>query len=65
MFTKGRIIFAILFFIVFVVLMIYAYRKDLKINRSQFPKSYKILLVIILIISILFFIVKIKSLIMK
>lgn len=65
MFTKGRIIFAILFFIVFVVLMIYAYRKDLRINRSQFPKSYKILLVIILIISILFFIVKIKSLIMK
>jgi hypothetical protein len=65
MFTKGRIIFTVLFFISFVVLMIYAYRKDLKINRRHFPKTYKILLVIVLIFSILFFIVKFKSLIMK
>jgi len=65
MFTQGRIIFAVLFFIAFVGLMFYAYRKDLKINRSHFPKSYKILLVIILIISILFFIVKFKSLVMN
>ncbi len=65
MFTKGRIIFALAFFIGFVVLMIYAYRKDLKINRSQFPKAWKILVAIILIFSLLFLVVKFKYLIMK
>lgn len=65
MFTTGRIAFAIAFFVAFVVIMVYAYRKDLKINRTHFPKTWKILLGIILIFSILFFIVKFKSLMMK
>jgi hypothetical protein len=65
MLTTGRVVFAILFFLGFVLLMIYSYRKDLKINRMHFAKSYRILLVIMLIFTILFFIVKFKSLIMK
>lgn len=65
MFTTGRIIFALAFFVSFVVLMIYAYRKDLGVNRSQFPKAYKILIGIVLIIIVLILIVKFKSLIMK
>ena len=65
MFTTGRIVFALLFFLGFVLLMFYAYRKDLKINRTHFPKAWKILLVIALIVSLLFFIVKFKSLIMN
>jgi hypothetical protein len=65
MFTTGRIIFTVLFIIGFVGVMIYAYRKDLKINRMHFPKTYRILLGIILIASILFFVVKFKHLIMK
>lgn len=65
MFTTGRIAFALIFFVAFVLIMVYAYRKDLKINRSQFPETWKILVGILLIFSILFFIVKFKSLIMK
>jgi hypothetical protein len=65
MFTTGKTIFAILFFLAFVALMIYSYRKDLAINRIHFPKPYRIMLFIVLIISVLFLIVKFKQLIMK
>lgn len=60
MFTTGRIIFTLFFVIAFVVLMIYAYRKDLKINQLHFKGSLFILLGIILIISILFALVKFR-----
>jgi len=65
MFTTGRLIFTITFIIVFIVIMVYAYRKDLKINRRYFPKSYRIIAGIMVIISVLLFIVKFKYLIMK
>ena len=65
MLSTGRLIFTIAFIIAFVALMIYAYRKDLKVNRMYFPKSYRIILGILLIFSILFLIVKFKHLIMN
>lgn len=65
MFTTGRVLFTIFFIIAFVVIMIYAYRKDLKINRRYFPKSYRIIIGIVLIFIVLFLIVKFKYLIMK
>jgi hypothetical protein len=65
MFTTGRLIFTILFIVVFVLGLIYAYRKDLKINRRYYPNTYRIMLGILLITTILFLIVKFKHLIMK
>lgn len=58
---KGQIIFAIVFFIAFVVAMLWAYRKDKTINNIYFSKSYKILLFIILLLVVLFVFVKLKS----
>jgi len=61
MFTTGRIIFTLSFLVVFIFSMLYAYRKDLKINRLHFSKSYLLILAILLIFSGLFLIIKVKS----
>lgn len=65
MFTTGRIVFTVLFIVGFVGIMIWSYRKDLKINRKHFPGAYRILIGILLIFIALFFLVKFKHLIMK
>ncbi len=61
MFTTGRIIFTLSFLVVFILGMLYAYRKDLKINRLHFSKSYFIIVAILLIFTGLFLIIKVKT----
>jgi hypothetical protein len=53
MFTSGQKTFAILFFIAFVILMIYSYRKDLKLHKVHY-KNVLIVLVVAILIFILF-----------
>lgn len=53
MFTSGQKIFAVLFFIAFVILMIYSYRKDLKSHKVHY-KNTLIVLVVMIAIFILF-----------
>lgn len=60
MFSKGQFIFAILFFVVFIVAMTYAFRKDMVNNESYFKGSYKVLIFIVLVLVTLFMVVKIK-----
>lgn len=60
MFSKGQIIFAILFFVAFVIAITWAYAKDKKGNSAFFKGSYKVLLFIILIFFLLFGVVKMK-----
>lgn len=50
MFTSGQLIFAAFFVIVFVAIMIYAYRKDLQLHRRHYKGSLRILAVFILFI---------------
>ncbi|MCK0177904.1 hypothetical protein MWU50_01230 [Flavobacteriaceae bacterium S0862] len=57
MFSKGQIIFGILFAIAFIIVLIYAYRKDIKIHRRYFKGS---LWVLVSFIAFLLFIVAIK-----
>jgi hypothetical protein len=57
MFSKGQIIFGILFAITFIIVLIYAYRKDIKIHRRYFKGS---LWVLVSFIAFLLFIVAIK-----
>ncbi|MCK0108920.1 hypothetical protein MWU58_06425 [Flavobacteriaceae bacterium S0825] len=57
MFSKGQIIFGILFAITFIIVLVYAYRKDIKIHRRYFKGS---LWVLISFIAFLLFIVAIK-----
>lgn len=62
MFSKGQIIFALLFFIAFVISITWAYQKDKKKNILFFKGSYKILLFVLFVFFALFGIVKIKHL---
>jgi len=61
MFTTGRIIFTLSFLVAFILIMLYAYRKDIKTTRLHFAKSYRIILVILLIFTSLFVIIKVKT----
>ncbi len=60
MFSKGQIIFALVFFIGFVVAISWAYIKDKKSNKLLFKGSYKILLFSVFIFFALYGIVKLK-----
>lgn len=60
MFSKGQLIFALLFFVAFVVAITWAYSKDKKGNQVFFRGSYKVLLAIVVIFFLLFGLVKAK-----
>ncbi len=47
MFSKGQIIFGILFAIAFIIVMVFAYRKDLKLHKRYFKGSAWVLLAFI------------------
>lgn len=54
MFSTGQLIFAVLFFIAFVVIMIFSYRKDTSIHQYFYRGSYKVLIGFLLFIILLF-----------
>lgn len=54
MFSQGQLIFALCFFIAFVIVMIFAYRKDLALHKIFYKDNYKVLIVFLLFIAILF-----------
>jgi hypothetical protein len=54
MFSQGQLVFAGLFFIVFIIAMIYAYRKDVKLHNLFYKGSYKILIAFVIFIGLLF-----------
>jgi ABC-type transport system involved in cytochrome c biogenesis permease component len=47
MFSKGQIIFGVLFFIVFAIIIGYTYRKDLKLHKRFYAGSIWILVAFI------------------
>ncbi|TYA86836.1 hypothetical protein FUA24_04735 [Seonamhaeicola marinus] len=59
MFSKGQIVFGVLFFIVFAVIIGFTYRKDLKLHKRFYSGSIWILIAfiafILLIAAIKFF----------
>jgi hypothetical protein len=57
MFSNGQILFAILFAIAFILVLVYAYRKDLKLHKKYYKGSVWVL---IAFIAFLLFIVAIK-----
>lgn len=54
MFSQGQLIFAASFFVTFVVLMIFSYRKDIKLHKTHYRGSLWILVGFLLFIGILF-----------
>lgn len=56
MFSTGQWIFAAIFFVTFVVVIIYSYRKDIKLHRKYYKGSLFVLVGFLLFILLLFFI---------
>jgi len=53
MFTQGQLIFAGIFAVVFVIVMIVSYRRDIKIHKKQYKGSLWVLLGFIIFITFL------------
>jgi uncharacterized membrane protein YtjA (UPF0391 family) len=62
MFTTGKIIFAGLFVVVFIIAMFWSYQKDKQINKIHFKGASKTLFYIVLVIGLLFLFVKMRHL---
>lgn len=54
MFSTGQLIFALLFFISFVIAISYSYRKDILVHRRVYKGSYKIVVGFLIFIGLLF-----------
>jgi len=54
MFTSGQLYFAGTFIVVFVIAMIYVYRKDLALHKKYYKGSYWILIAFLSFIAALF-----------
>lgn len=54
MFSTGQLVFAALFVIVFVVVLIFMYRQDLDLHKKYYKGSYRILIAFLAFIAILF-----------
>ncbi len=54
MFTTGQLTFALLFFISFVIIIIWSYRKDLKLHQKYYKGSYWVFIGIVLFLTILY-----------
>jgi len=53
MFTQGQMIFAGIFAVVFIIVMIISYRRDIKIHRKQYKGSLWILVGFLIFIALL------------
>lgn len=54
MFSTGQLIFALLFFLTFVGVMIWSYRKDLKLHQKYYKNSYWVLVGLIVFFSLIY-----------
>jgi len=52
MFSKGQLIFGVLFFIVFAIIIGYTYRKDLKLHKQHYKGTIWVLIAFIGFISL-------------
>ncbi len=61
MFTPGRILFTIVFVVIFATVLVWSYRKDLRKMSGQYKKSYLVLVGLLTFVAILFLIVKLRK----
>ncbi len=60
MLTTGKIVFAAAFFVVFIIGMLWAYRKDSSTNKLHFSGASKILVFVAFVLLALFIYVKMR-----
>ncbi|MBS1634842.1 MAG: hypothetical protein JST26_02895 [Bacteroidetes bacterium] len=61
MFTTGKIIFAIIFIIGFILAMVWSFKKDGKINAQHYKNTSKTFILILLVFIALFLFVKFRK----
>lgn len=61
MFTSGRILFTVIFVVVFAGVLVWSYRKDLRNLREQYRKSYLVLVGLLTFVTLLLLIVKLRK----
>ncbi|TGD57887.1 hypothetical protein E4635_07705 [Flavobacterium humi] len=54
MFSQGQLIFAAVFVVCFIAIIVFSYRKDLKLHKQYYKGSVWILIAFLLFIAILF-----------
>ena len=54
MFSTGQLIFAAVFFVVFVAVIIYTYRRDIKLHRKYYKGTIYVFIAFILFMILLF-----------
>lgn len=59
MWSTGKLIFVVVFIIMFILGMIYAYKEDLKTVRQQYSGVYLVFLALVLFLLILYLLVKV------
>ena len=52
MFSKGQLIFAVIFIIVFAISMVWSYKKDIKIHKKHYKNTFVVAIAIFLVIVI-------------
>lgn len=52
MFSSGQLIFAVFFLVAFTIVMIYSYRKDLKLHKVHYKNVSFVILSILAVIAI-------------
>lgn len=61
MFTTGRILFTLFFMLLFVGMLVWSYRKDLKTIKFHYKKTYLVLLGLLTFLALLYLIVKLRK----
>ncbi len=54
MFSTGQLIFAAIFFVVFVAVIVYSYRRDIKLHRKYYKGTIYVFVAFILFMVLLF-----------
>jgi len=52
MFSKGQLIFGLVFAIVFIIVMIWSYRKDVKLHQIYYKKVWVVALGIFIVVTL-------------
>lgn len=62
MFTPGRIWFVAIFVVAFIIMLIWSYRKEARLNKIHFRRAYLVIIALLAFLVVQFLIVKMRQL---
>lgn len=61
MFSTGRVLFALLFLLAFILAMVWSYRRDKAVNQLHFKRPYRVLFALLAFVALMVLLVKIRQ----